>query len=185
MSVYTNQTNSTPGTSLYSLPIIAGSNITLNSTNSGVVVNASGGGGGSASDWSQYPAISTITYSEGGGEANFTVLNATTSLSTPSVYATQVTTANLSTETINGSAYPPASSGPIVGTLPIPADNTTLTSEIAGVTSSSVITGIYTSSDASVIISSLIPGTNEITINLSGAAPSGSRFNYAIYPNAT
>lgn len=184
MSVYTNQTNATPGTSLYSLPIIAGSNITLNSTNAGVVVNASGGGGGTPSTWSQYPAISTITYSEGGGEANFTVLNATTSVSTPTVYATQVTTANLSTETINGSAYPPAS-GIIVGTLPIPADNTTLTSEIAGVTSSSVITGIYTSSDASVIISSLIPGTNEITINLSGAAPSGSRFNYAIYPAAT
>jgi len=185
MSVIPNQTNVTPGVSFFSAPVLAGSNITINSTNAGLVINSSGGGGGSASDWSQYPAISTITYTTGGGEANFTVLNATTSLSTPIVYTTQVTTANISLETINGSAYPPASSGPIVGTLPIPADNTSLTSEIAGVTSSSVITGIYTSSDASVIVSALTPGSNEITITLSGAAPSGSRFNYAIYPAAT
>jgi len=155
MSVYTNQTNATSGSSFFAA--------------------AGSGGSGTPSNWSSYPALSTITYSGAGGAANFTTLNALTSVSTPSLLVSS----------INNAVYPPASSAPIVGTLPIPADNTTLTSEIAGVTSSSVITGIYTSSDASVIISALTPGTNEITITLSGAAPSGSRFNYAIYPAAT
>ena len=155
MSVYTNQTNATPSNAYFAA--------------------AGSGGSGTPSNWSSYPALSTITYSGAGGAANFTTINTLTSVSTPSLLVSS----------INNAVYPPASSGPIVGTLPIPADNTTLTSEIAGVTGSSVITGIYTSSDASVIITSLIPGTNEITINLSGAAPSGSRFNYAIYPAAT
>jgi hypothetical protein len=155
MSVLPNQTNITPVDAYFAL--------------------AGSGGGGSASNWSQYPAISTITYSAGGGIANFTTVNSLTSVSTPSLLVSS----------INNAVYPPAASGPIVGTLPIPADNTTLTSEIAGVTASSVITGIYTSSDTSVIITALTPGSNEITITLSGAAPSGSRFNYAIYPAAT
>jgi hypothetical protein len=156
MSVYPNQTNATLSNAFFAA--------------------AGSGGSGTPSNWSSYPALSTITYSGAGGAANFTTINTLTSVSTPSLLVSS----------INNAVYPPAGgSGPIVGTLPIPADNTTLTSEIAGVTGSSVITGIYTSSDASVIVSSLIPGTNEITINLSGAAPSGSRFNYAIYPAAT
>jgi len=155
MSVYPNQTNATPSSSFFAA--------------------AGSGGGGTPSNWSSYPALSTITYSGAGGIANFTTLNALTRVSTP----------NLLVSSINNAIYPPASSGPIVGTLPIPADNTTLTSEIAGVTGSSVITGIYTSSDASVIVSALTPGTNEITITLSSTAPPGSRFNYAIFPAAT
>lgn len=154
MSVYTNQTNATPGDAFFA---------------------AAGSAGGTPSNWSLYPAISTITYSGAGGIGNFTTLNALTRLSTPSLLVSS----------INNAVYPPASSGPIVGTLPIPEGSNAITSEIVGVTGSSVITGIYTSSDASVIISSLIPGSNEITINLSSTAPPGSRFNYAIYPAAT
>ena len=181
MSVYANQTNATPFSSYFAL--------------------AGSGGGGTPSNWSSYPALSPITYSGGGGVANFTEVYSAIGISTPQIYAStivgdfiaaatgvgapEIQVDSLYVSSINNAIYPPASSGPIVGTLPIPADNTTLTSEIAGVTSSSVITGIYTSSDTSVIITSLIPGTNEITINLSGAAPSGSRFNYAIYPAAT
>jgi len=174
MSVYPNQTNATPSSSFFA---------------------AAGSGGGSASDWSLYPAISTITYSGAGGLAYFSGLVVDEGMNIPIIEVSTITAtgisvgslgaSNLNVSSINNAIYPPASSSPIVGTLPIPADNTTLTSEIAGVTSSSVITGIYTSSDTSVIITSLIPGTNEITINLSGAAPSGSRFNYAIFPAAT
>jgi hypothetical protein len=142
------------------------------------------GGGGTPSNWSSYPALSAITYSDGGGEANFTTVSAVTSLSTPTVYASQVTTANLSTETINGSAYPPAS-GLIVGTLPIPADSTTVTTEtIAGITTNSIIIGTLTSSSACQIVS-LTPGSNEFTIDVTPGAPSATRFNYVIYPAAT
>lgn len=154
MSVYTNQTNATPGDAFFA---------------------AAGSAGGTPSNWSQYPAISTITYSGGGGIANFTTLNALTRLSTPSLLVSS----------INNAVYPPAASGPIVGTLPIPEGSNAITSEIAGVTGSSVITGIYTSSDASINISALTPGSNEITITLTNTAPPGSRFNYAIYPAAT
>lgn len=178
MSVYPNQTNATPGTSFFA-PI--------------------GSGGGSASNWYQYPALSTITYSGAGGIANFTEVYALEGLSTPQIYAStlvgdfvigvtgmgapEIQVDSLYVSSINNAVYPP--SGPIVGTLPIPEGSNAITSEITGVTGSSVITGIYTSSDASVIISSLIPGSNEITINLSSTAPPGSRFNYAIYPAAT
>jgi hypothetical protein len=160
---------------------LSAANLTVSSINAAVYPPA----GGSASNWSQYPAINTITYTTGGGIANFSEVVADTSLSTPTVYATQVTTANISLETINGSAYPPAASGPIVGTLPIPADSTTVTSEtIAGITGSSIITGTLTSSSACQIVS-LQPGTNEFTIDVTPGAPSATRFNYAIYPAAT
>jgi hypothetical protein len=155
MSVYPNQTNISPGDSFFSA--------------------AGSGGGGTPSNWSQYPAISTINYSGGGGIANFTTLNALTRLSTPSLLVSS----------INNAVYPPASSGPIVGTLPIPEGETLITATVAGVTGSSVITGTYTSSETSVIITALTPSTDLVTIDLSGPAPAGSRFNYAIYPAAT
>ena len=153
MSVYPNQTNSSPGDSFFSFV----------------------GSIGTSSNWSQYPAISTITYSGAGGIANFTTLNALTSVSTP----------NLLVSTINNAVYPPAASAPIVGTLPIPEGSNAITPEIIGVTGSSIITGTFTTSDATVTISSLTPGSNEITLVLTSNAPSASRFNYAIFPAAT
>jgi hypothetical protein len=181
MSVYANQTNSTPFSSYFAL--------------------AGSGGGGTPSNWSSYPALSPITYSGGGGVANFTEVYTAIGISTPQIYAStivgadvyaintmsaiEIQTDNLFVSSINSAAYPPVSSGPIVGTLPIPEGSNAITSEIVGVTGSSVITGIYTSSDASINISALTPGSNEITITLTNTAPPGSRFNYAIYPAAT
>jgi hypothetical protein len=155
MSVYTNQTNASPGDAFFA---------------------AAGSAGGTPSNWSQYPAISTITYSGAGGIANFTTLNALTAVSTP----------NLLVSTINNTIYPPAGGvTPIVGTIPIPEGSNAITPEIIGVTGSSIITGTFTTSDATVTISSLTPGSNEITLVLTSNAPSASRFNYAIFPAAT
>lgn len=76
--------------------------------------------------WSQYPALAPITYTGGGGVANFTNVNAATNISTLSANAqsltvssitgttgdftngnfTNVSTATLQTSTINGRAYP-------------------------------------------------------------------------------
>jgi hypothetical protein len=121
--------------------------------------------GGSASNWSQFPAISTITYSAGGGVANFT---------------------NLNVSSINSAVYPPAGGvTPIVGTLPIPADSTTVTTEtIAGITTNSIIIGTLTSSSACQI-TTLTAGSNQFTIDVTPGAPSATRFNYVIYPAAT
>lgn len=121
--------------------------------------------GGSASNWSQFPAISTISYSEGGGVANFT---------------------NLNVSSINSATYPPAGGvTPIVGTIPIPADSTTVTTEtIAGITTNSIIIGTLTSSSACQIVT-LTAGSNQFTIDVTPAAPSSTRFNYVIYPAAT
>jgi hypothetical protein len=181
MSVYANQTNSTPFSSYFAL--------------------AGSGGGGTPSNWSSYPALSTITYSGAGGIANFTEVYAAVGISTPQLYAStlvgdfvigltgigspEIQVDSLYVSSINNAIYPPAASAPIVGTLPIPEGSNAITSEIVGVTGSSVITGIYTSSDASINISALTPGSNEITITLTNTAPPGSRFNYAIYPAAT
>jgi hypothetical protein len=155
MSVYTNQTNASPGDSFFSA--------------------AGSGGGGTPSNWSQYPAISTITYSGAGGIANFTTLNALTAVSSPSLLVSS----------INNAVYPPASSTPIVGTIPIPADSTTVTTEtIAGITTNSIIIGTLTSSSACQIVT-LTPGSNQFTIDVTPGAPSSTRFNYVIYPAAT
>lgn len=159
MSVYSNQTNASPGTSFFA---------------------AAGSGGGSASDWSQYPAISTISYSSGGGVANLTTVNALTAVST-----LQLSAANLTVSSINAAVYPPAASAPIVGTLPIPAESTTVTTEtIAGITANSIIIGTLTSSSACQIVT-LTPGSNVFTIDVTPGAPSATRFNYVIYPAAT
>jgi len=144
MSVYTNQTNLTPGDSYFAL---------------------AGSGGGSASNWSQFPAISTLTYTAGGGVANFT---------------------NLLVSSINSAAYPPAGGvTPIVGTTPIPEGcNSFVTATIEGITSNSVIIGTLTASSACQI-TTLTPNSNYFTIDVTPAAPSASRFNYIIYPAAT
>jgi hypothetical protein len=180
MSVYPNQTNATPGTSFFA-PI------------------GSGGGGGSASNWYQYPALSTITYSGAGGIANFTEVYALEGLSTPQIYAStlvgdfvaaitgmgapEIQVDSLYVSSINNAVYPP--SGPIVGTLPIPADSTTVTTEtIAGITANSIIIGTLTSSSACQIVT-LTPGSNQFTIDVTPGAPSSTRFNYVIYPAAT
>jgi len=177
MSVYANQTNATPFSSYFAL---------------------AGSGGGSPSNWSSYPALSPITYSGGGGVANFTEVYTAIGISTPQIYAStivggdvyaintmsaiEIQTDNLFVSSINSAAYPPASSGPIVGTLPIPEGSNAITPEIIGVTGSSIITGTFTTSDATVTISSLTPGSNEITLVLTSNAPPASRFNYAIFP---
>ena len=155
MSVYANQTNVTPGDSYFAL---------------------AGSGGGSASNWSQFPAISTLTYSGAGGIANLTTVNALTSISTPSLLISS----------INNAVYPPAGGvTPIVGTTPIPEGcNSFVTATIAGITSNSVIIGTLTSS-AACQITTLTPNSNYFTIDLTPAAPSASRFNYIIYPAAT
>lgn len=177
MSVYPNQTNVSLGSSFFAAA-------------------GSGGGGGTPSNWSSYPALTAITYSGAGGIANFTELNSLYSISTPYVLAetiessSQITsplmaTVSFQTSTINGSAYPPAGSAPIVGTLPIPADSTTVTTEtIAGITGSSIIIGTLTSSAACQIVA-LQPGSNQFTIDVTPGAPSATRFNYVIYPAAT
>jgi hypothetical protein len=141
MSVYPNQTNATPGGSYFAL---------------------AGSGGGSASDWSQFPAISTLTYAAGGGVANFT---------------------NLFVSSINSATYPP--SAPIVGTTPIPEGcNSFVTATITGITSNSVIIGTLTSA-STCQITTLTPASNYFTIDLVPPAPAATRFNYTIYPAAT
>lgn len=174
MSVYQNQTNVSPGTSYFA---------------------AAGSGGGSASDWSLYPAISTITYSGAGGLAYFSGLVVEEGMNVPiievstitatGISATTLGTLNLNVSSINSAIYPPAASAPIVGTLPIPADSTTVTTEtIAGITTNSIIIGTLTSSSACQI-TTLTPGSNVFTIEVTPGAPSATRFNYVIYPAAT
>lgn len=120
--------------------------------------------GGSASNWSQFPAISTISYSAGGGVANFT---------------------NLNVSSINSAAYPPAGGiTPIIGILII-AETTTAfeTDTITGVTSNSIITGTLTSS-SNIGIQTLTAQTDKFYMALTSAAPSATRFYYVIWPSS-
>lgn len=60
----------------------------------------------SITNWSSYPAVSTITYSGNGGTANLAAINALTSMSTPQMFAS----------TINGFSFPTAAFPPVIST---------------------------------------------------------------------
>lgn len=58
----------------------------------------------SISNWASFPALSTITYSGGGGTANLSQVNALTSMSTPQLFAS----------TLNGFAFPVSVFPPVI-----------------------------------------------------------------------
>lgn len=182
MSVYTNQTNASPGDAFFAAA-------------------GSGGGGGTPSNWSSYPALTTITYSGAGGVANFTEVYSAIGMSTPQLFAStivgndvyaintmsaiEIQADNLFVSSINSAAYPPAAGiTPLIGILPIPETATAFeTDTIAGVTSNSIITGTLTAS-SNVGIQTLTAQTDKFYMALTDAAPSGCRFYYVIWPNS-
>lgn len=176
MSVYNNQTNVSPGSAFFA-PI------------------GGGGGGGTPSNWSSYPALTTITYSGEGGIANFTELNCLNSLSTPYILAetiessSQITsplmaTVSFQTSTINGSAYPPSSGGAITGNYSSFVDYTfDATIPVTGCLSTSIVLATYISSNAGVAnnIQRITPGTDSFYIKFAEQFPPGANLNYAIF----
>jgi hypothetical protein len=147
MSVYPNQTNSTPGDSFFSFV----------------------GSIGTSSNWSQYPAISTITYSGAGGIANFTTLNALTAVSTP----------NLLVSTINNEVYPP--SAPIFGTFPFREGDSSATVTALGCTPESVVLITQFGSDTSNPIVNISASTNSYYVALSSPATSNYYLNWVAF----
>lgn len=143
MSVLANQTHISPGSELFA---------------------PSSSYGGSSSNWSQFPAISAISYSAGGGVANFT---------------------NLNVSSINSAVYPPASGiTPIIGILNINETSTAFeTDTITGVTSNSIITGTLTGS-SNIGIQTITAQTNKFYMALTSGAPASTKFYYVIWPGS-
>ena len=190
MSVYPNQTNATPGTSFFA-PI------------------GSGGGGGSASNWYEYPALSTITYSGAGGIANFTEVYAEIGMSTPQLYAStlvgdlvfgvtgigtpelqadliladQIDTYTLQVSTVNGVPYD-ANPAPIFGTFPFNEGDSSATVTATGCTSESVVLITQFGSDTSNPIVNISPGSNAYTVTLSSPATSNYYLNWVAFTGA-
>jgi hypothetical protein len=176
MSVYPNQTNAAPGTSFFA-PI------------------GSGGGGGSASNWYQYPALSTITYSGAGGIANFTEVYAEIGMSTPQIYAStlvgdfvigvtgigapEIQVDSLFVSSINNEVYPP--SAPIFGVHPFTEGDTSATITAIGITPESVVLITPFGSDTSNPIVGISPSSNAFLVTLSSPATSNYYLNWVAF----
>jgi hypothetical protein len=163
MSVYTNQTNATPGDAFFAA--------------------AGSGGGGTPSNWSQYPAISTITYSGAGGIANFTEIYALTGLSTIYIDAQQINTTALDVSTVNGVPYD-ANPAPVFGTFSFTEGDSSATVSAIGITPESVVIVTPFGSDTSNPIVNISPGSNAYTITLSSPAPAGYYLNWVAFTGA-
>jgi hypothetical protein len=154
MSVYPNQTNATL-------------------TDSYFAAAGSGGGGGTPSNWSSYPALSTITYSGAGGIANLTTINALTRISTPSLFISS----------INNASYPPAAGPTIVtGKLTI-AQGFGSTINVPGCLSTSVpiITPCITNGGDPNVLLRATAGTNSVDVAFASQVPGGTIINYAVF----
>lgn len=151
MSVYPNQTNATLSNAYF----------------------AAAGGSGTPSNWSQYPALSTITYSSGGGAANFTTVNALTSVSTPSLYISS----------INNAAYPPAAGPSIVTGKATFAQGFGGNITVPGALSTSVaiITPCITNGGEPNILLRANSGTNNLEVAFQNQVPGGTIINYAVF----
>lgn len=167
MSVYNNQTNASPGDAFFA-PI-------------------GGGGGGTPSNWSLYPALSTITYSGEGGIANFAEVYALSGISTPYIIADQITSLQMAaavfqTSTINGSPYS-ASSPPIFGTFAFNEGDSGATVTATGCTPESVVLITQHGSDTSNPIQTIDARTNAFYVLLSSPAPAGYYLNWVAFTN--
>jgi hypothetical protein len=160
MSVYPNQTNATPFSSYFAL--------------------AGSGGGGSASNWYEYPALSTITYSGAGGIANFTEIYALTGLSTTYIEAQQMGTYDLQVSTVNGVPYD-SNPAPIFGTFSFREGDSSATVTALGCTSESVVLITPFGSDTSNPIVNISPGSNSYSVSLSSPATSNYYLNWVAF----
>jgi len=151
MSVYPNQTNDTPSNSFF----------------------AAAGSGGSVSDWSLSPAISTITYSGAGGIANLSRVNVLTAVSTP----------NLLVSSINNASYPPAAGPTIVTGKATFAQGFGGNITVPGALSTSVpiITPCITNGGEPNILLRATAGTNNLEVAFQAQVPGGTIINYAVF----
>jgi len=130
MSVYPNQTNATPGSTLF-IP------------------------------------------TSGGGVANFTSVNALTSMSTPSLYISS----------INNAAYPPAGGQTIVTGKATFAQGFGGNITVPGALSTSVaiITPCITNGGEPNILLRATAGTNQVDVAFQAQVPGGTIINYAVF----
>jgi hypothetical protein len=151
MSVNPNQTNASPGDAFF----------------------AAAGSGGSISDWSLSPAISTITYSGAGGIANLSRVNVLTAVSTP----------NLLVSSINNATYPPAA-GPTIVTGKATFEqgfggNITVPGALS--TSVAIITPCITNGGNPNVLMRATTGTNNLEVAFTSQNPGGTIINYAVF----
>lgn len=119
------------------------------------------------------PGSALFIPTSGGGVANFTSVNALTSMSTPSLYISS----------INNGVYPPAGGQTIVtGKLTI-AQGFGSTINVPGCLSTSVpiITPCITNGGEPNILLRATAGTNQVDVAFQAQVPGGTIINYAVF----